>query len=178
MFLARQSAAAVTAFVLIAGAYLGAQAKDLSGACEEAAGLAVLSSPVTPWKGAPLRLIFAFEKPVEGEFALIAPDGSIAAKSRERHGGPPYFWFAEAASPAAGTWQAKLTREGETGECATISRDIAVLGHEPPRPRTQPGSIWPLRNSWNRATENLYSAWIEKLFDAPLEAAPSWPALP
>ena len=39
------------------------------------------------------------------------------------------------------------------------------------------GSIWPLRNTWNRATENLYSAWIEKLFDAPLDAEPSWPAL-
>ena len=39
------------------------------------------------------------------------------------------------------------------------------------------GSLWPLRNTWNRATENLYSAWIEKLFDAPLDAAPSWPAL-
>ena len=39
------------------------------------------------------------------------------------------------------------------------------------------GSVWPLRNTWNRATENLYSAWIEKLFDAPLDATPSWPAL-
>ena len=29
----------------------------------------------------------------------------------------------------------------------------------------------------NRTTENLFSAWIEKLFDAPLDAAPSWPAL-
>ncbi len=28
-----------------------------------------------------------------------------------------------------------------------------------------------------RGTENLYSAWIEKLFDAPLDAALSWPAL-
>ena len=34
-----------------------------------------------------------------------------------------------------------------------------------------------MRNTWNRATENLFSAWIEKLFDAPLDAAPSWPAL-
>jgi hypothetical protein len=34
-----------------------------------------------------------------------------------------------------------------------------------------------LRNTWNRAAENLYSAWIEKLFDDPLDAAPSWPAL-
>ena len=48
---------------------------------------------------------------------------------------------------------------------------------EPPRPRATEGSLWPLRNTWNRETENLYSAWIEKLFDAPLDAAPSWPAL-
>src|SRR5205807_1298499 len=48
---------------------------------------------------------------------------------------------------------------------------------EPPRPRASEGSLWPLRNAWNRATENLYSAWIEKLFDDPLDAAPSWRAL-
>jgi hypothetical protein len=34
-----------------------------------------------------------------------------------------------------------------------------------------------VRNAWDRSTENLYSAWIEKLFDAPLDAAPSWKAL-
>ena len=34
-----------------------------------------------------------------------------------------------------------------------------------------------MRDTWNRATENLYSAWIEKLFDAPLDVALSWPAL-
>src|SRR5262249_40936918 len=39
------------------------------------------------------------------------------------------------------------------------------------------GSLWPLRNTWNRETENLYSAWIEKLFDAPLDATLSWKAL-
>jgi len=27
------------------------------------------------------------------------------------------------------------------------------------------------------ATEKSYSAWIEKLFDAPIDAAPSWKAL-
>ena len=34
-----------------------------------------------------------------------------------------------------------------------------------------------MHNSWNRATENLYSAWLEKMFDDPLDAQPSWPAL-
>jgi hypothetical protein len=52
-----------------------------------------------------------------------------------------------------------------------------VRADEPPRPQGTGGSVWPLRNTWNRATENLFSAWIEKLFDDPLDAAPSWPAL-
>ena len=38
------------------------------------------------------------------------------------------------------------------------------------------GSVWGLRNTWNRKTENLYSAWVAKLFDAPLEAETSWKA--
>ena len=124
-----------------------------------------------------MRVIFAAEKPLEGELSLIAPDGSVAAKSRERHGGPPYFWFAEVASPAAGTWHAKLARDGAPADCGTITREIAVRADEPPRPRSTDGSVWPLRNTWNRETENLFSAWIEKLFDAPLDAALSWPAL-
>ena len=60
-------------------------------------------------------------------------------------------------------------------ECKT-TREIVVRGDEPPRPRAASGTVWPLRNSWNRATEDLYSAWIEKLFDAPLDAEPSWKA--
>ncbi|MBO0751263.1 MAG: hypothetical protein J2P53_04085, partial [Bradyrhizobiaceae bacterium] len=45
------------------------------------------------------------------------------------------------------------------------------------RPQPKDGSLWPIRAAWNRTTENLFSAWIEKLFDAPLEEEPSWPAL-
>ncbi len=36
--------------------------------------------------------------------------------------------------------------------------------------------MWQVRNSWNRETENLYSAWIAKLFDAPLNVELSWKA--
>jgi hypothetical protein len=184
LFLARQFAAAATASLLIAGAFfvflfgaVGVRAQGPSGICADAAELAVLPSPIAPWKGASLRVVFAAEKPLEGELSLIAPDGSIAAKSRERRGGPPYFWLIEVASPAAGTWRATLARDHAPAECSTITREITVRSDEPPPPRATPGSVWPLRNTWNRATENLYSAWIEKLFDAPLDAAPSWPAL-
>jgi hypothetical protein len=71
----------------------------------------------------------------------------------------------------------KLARDRALAGCATITREVAVRDSAPPRPSTTPGLSWPLRNTWNRETENLYSAWIEKLFDAPLDAAPSWRAL-
>ena len=141
LFRARQFAAAATAWSLIAGAFfvlpfavVDAQAKGPPGTCEDAAEVAVLPSPIAPWKGAPLRVVVAAEKPLEGELSLIAPDGKVVAKSRERQGGPPYFWFAEVTSPVAGTWQAKLTSD-RAGECGTITRDIAVRDDEPPRPR-------------------------------------------
>ena len=183
MFVARRLAAAAAALLPIAGAVLicllpvaDARAEGASGGCEDAAQIAVLPSPLAPWKGAPLRILIAAEKPLEGELSLIAPDGSVAAKSRERHGGPPYFWFAEVAAPAAGTWHATLAADRAAAGCGTITRDIAVSAGKPPGPPAAEGSIWQLRNPWSRATENLYSAWIAKLFDAPLDAEPSWKA--
>src|SRR6516164_2573566 len=91
---ARPFAAAVTALPLIAGAFFvllfssaDSQAKGPSDICDDAAELAFLASPIAPWKGAPLRVVFAAEKPLEGELSLIAPNGSVAAKSRERYDG-------------------------------------------------------------------------------------------
>ena len=154
----------------------GSQSEAAKDSCGDTSDVAVLSSPLTPWKGAPLRVLFASEKQLEGELSLIAPDGKIAAQSRERHGGPPDFWFVEVASPAVGMWHAQLARDGAT-ECSSITREIAVRRAQSPPPHATRGSVWPLRETWNCKTENLYSAWIEKLFDAPLDAELSWPAL-
>jgi hypothetical protein len=176
--LERQFSAVVTALLLVAGAFFSdLQAKDPGSNCAGAAEVAVLSSPIAPWKGAPLRVVFAAEERLEGELSLIAPDGKEAAKSREWHGGPPYFWLAEVTSPAVGTWHATLSRERAAKGCSTITREIAVRRNQPRAPRTTAGSVWPLRDTWNRGTENLYSAWVEKLFDAPLDEELSWPAL-
>ena len=179
---ARQFAAAAIASLLIDWAAVVSLAPRAgatevpSGNCQDDPGLTLLASPAAPWKGAPLRVIFTAEKPLAGELSLIAPDGKVAAASRDRHGGPPYFWFAEIDSPAAGTWQAKLAREDASADCATVTREIVV--HRKPQPGPRAGkAVWPANHAWNRATENLYSAWIDKLFDAPLDEAPSWKAL-
>ena len=143
--------------------------------CQDAE-FAMLAAPIAPWKGAPLRVLVAADQALDGEFTLIAPDGSVAVKSHERYGGPPYFWIAEVAAPAAGTWHASLVRDGAADGCRTVTREIVVSAQKPPGPRLTPGSVWPIRNTWTRATENLFSAWIEKLFDAPLDTEPSWKA--
>src|ERR1700730_6898561 len=93
MLLASRCAAAATAFFL----FSTVESPAASGFCEDAAELSVLPSPVAPWKGAPLRVMVVSEKPLEGVLSLTAPDGSVAAKAADRHGGPPYSWFAEVA---------------------------------------------------------------------------------
>jgi hypothetical protein len=177
---ARRFPAAATALLLVASAFsamllaAGSARAEGSSGCEEQAQIAVLPSPLAPWKGAPLQILVAGENPLQGELSLIAPDGSVAAKSSDPEGGPPYYWFAEVASPAAGLWRATLTLNGAPAGCGTITRDITVSAGKPLGLEGRPGSLWPIRASWNRATENLYSAWIAKLFDGPLDQELSW----
>jgi len=172
MLLARRFAAAATALFLFST--VDSPAEAASGNC--AAELTVLPSPIAPWKGAPLRVMVVAEKPLEGVLSLIAPDGNLAAKSPDRHGGPPYFWFAEVAEPAAGTWHTTLALDHPTSECSTITRDINVSGRKPDPVPTPSGAFWQVRGTWNHTTESLFSAWIEKLFDAPPDQDLSWKA--
>lgn len=169
----RFAAAAAAAFMF---ATIDPPAEAASGPCEQATEFSILPSPFAPWKGAPLRVMIVTEKPLQGVMSLVAPDGSVAAKSSERHGGAPYSWFAEVAQPAAGTWHATLTLDHATADCSTITRDISVSARKPNPLPIPSGAFWKVRNSWNHATESLFSAWIEKLFDAPPDQDLSWKA--
>ena len=179
MLLARRFTAATTAWLLVAGAALffstvDSRAQTPVGVCKDPAELTVLPSPISPWKGAPLRVMVVAEKPLRGMLSLTAPDGHVAMKSAERHGGSPYFWFAEIAAPAAGAWHATLVLDQGPPECRTITRDIVVSASKPAPVPTLPGSFWQVRGGWNNTTETLFSAWIEKLFDAPPDQDLSW----
>ncbi|WP_213771432.1 hypothetical protein [Bradyrhizobium sp. dw_78] len=180
MLLPRRFAAA-TALLLIAGgcsflllSTAGSPAEAASAACADAPELTFLPSPLAPWKGAPLRVMVVTENPVEGVLSLTAPDGGVAAKSSDRHGGAPYSWFAEVAAPAAGTWHATLALDHAAAGCSTITREIAVSASKPEPLHAPSGSFWQVRNNWNSTTEALFSAWIEKLFDAPPDQDLSW----
>src|SRR5262249_23942938 len=148
MLLQRRFAAA-TACLPIAGGFFfllamsgQSPARAASESCPTPAEVTVLPSPQAPWSGVPLRVMVVIdEKPAEGTLSPSAPDGSVAVKSAERHGGGPYFWFAEAASPAAGNWHARLERQGAS-DCPPINREIAVAARKPEGVRVPAGSIW------------------------------------
>jgi hypothetical protein len=136
--------------------------------------IAVLSSPSRTWKGAPLRVLVASETPLEGELWLIAPDRTVAAKSASgtavrpilvRGGCIASSWSVARGAGARGTQECVVTRE----------IPCAVLSHRRRTPRREASGHCTTHGI--AATENLYSAWIETLFDAPLDEELSWPAL-
>lgn len=180
MFLARRSGCGASV-MLLAGALFSllvpaaaAHAETSPASCAHLLQVAMLPAPLAPWTGAPLRVLVAAEKPLDGVLTLIGPDGRVAAKAAAAAGGPPTSWYAEVAAPAAGNWQAKLVLNDSPGGCSAVTRDITVSGSKPPPPRATSASLWPLRNRWDRATENLYSAFIAKLFAGPLDQELSW----
>ena len=134
-------AASTTAFAAQRAAKAKPEPQAPIDTCKDEAGLTMLASPMAPWKGAPLRVVFAAEKPLAGELSLIAPNGHVAATNSNRRGGPPYFWFAEVASPAAGTWQAILVRHGASADCATVTREIVVQTQAASGPARRQGRV-------------------------------------
>ena len=122
---------------------VNARAQGSAPACDAAGEIALLPSPWAPWKGAPLRVMLVTEKPLQGELSLTGPDGRVAAISRERHGGPPYFWFTEIKAPAAGSWHATLTLQQAGAGCGPITREIKVRPDKPGGPGSAAEALGP-----------------------------------
>jgi hypothetical protein len=146
---------------------LGLLVANAAGA-EWSTGEAILASPRAPVVGGPLRVVAVSDRPLAGVLALVAPSGETLAATQEPRGGPPFWWSVEVVATEAGAYRACF--EAATTTC----EEIAVGG---PHPRVLATPVWPVTREWNRATEALYSAWIEKLFDDPLDAEPSWRSL-
>src|SRR5262245_14936821 len=123
----------------------------------------VLASPDAPTAGRPVRVVGVSRRPLDGTLALFAPDGARLAATAERRGGPPWWWYLDATPTVDGAHRICLE-----STCAEVT-----VGGRPSRR----AAVWPASREWDGAMEALYSAWVEKLFDDPLDAEPSWPSL-
>lgn len=149
--------------VIVAGAAMG---RTPAAAAPD--GAAIFTSPAAPVVGGPLRAMAVADRPLDVALTVLDPRGVLVARARQHHGGPPYWWEVEAIADRPGAYRVCL---GGTMACAD-----ARVGATATRPPPADGA-WPISRQWNRAAESLYAAWIEKLFDDPLTAEPSWHAL-
>jgi hypothetical protein len=147
---------------LLAGA---AAARDLAAAPTT---VAVFTSPAAPVAGGPLRAIAVADRPLDVALTVLGTRGQLIERTNERRGGPPYWWALELTPERPGTYRVCL---GGLLAC----EDVTVGATPADRPAA--AGAWPVTRVWARATENLYAAWIEQLFDDPLAAEPSWRAL-
>lgn len=152
---------------------VAAEAKPtLTGRCGTRAGLGILVSPRKPTLGAKVRVLAVSERPRPGARLFVkSPSGVRELKVVMQRGGPPYWWLAELDQPAVGRYRFALVDATGT-VLACVRRRLE------PRLRTvKSGPTWPLRRGWSRTMENLYAAWIELLFDAPVGARVGWTPL-
>ena len=134
----------------------------------------MLVSPARPGADAPLRIVAAAERdPGAVELALFGPDGRVVPEPVEL-GGPPYGLVAEVAEPEPGSWTAVFGDGERVLECERfeVAERVAVR-----RVGGADGPIWPIEREWNPALEDLFSLFVERLFDYPVDEDLTWPNL-
>ena len=162
---------------LIADAELrpSAPASLPDGRCGDSKRISVFRSPLRPVASRPLRVIVSSERdPGAASLVLFAPDGTRVEPEQHMLDGPPLSRWVEVPEPMAGRWTAVLA----DGDDVLACERIAVAENEaPPEARNAPGPAWEIGEQWGRATENLYSAFVEQLFFEPTDDDTTWPSL-
>jgi hypothetical protein len=138
-----------------------------SGACSDTDGAAIWWSPLAPAAGATVKLLAVGQEDGGGTLAVADPAGAQHALTVERHPGVPGSLSAELPVPHPGGYRVTWTLPDGKTAC----RLIDVAAHAA-KPETAVGKVvWPATHSWDRRYENLFSAWIDLLFDAPPEGS-------
>lgn len=134
-------------------------------ACKDSLDVAIFTSPRRPHPGAPLRVIVTSQRDLGAAgIVLTDPGGQQHVPALHRLGGPPHGYWAEMATPSKGKWTAQI------GDGSRVDACQQVVVHEKGDLRQAHGSsVWRPRIAWNEATENLFAAFIEQLFDYPLD---------
>jgi hypothetical protein len=161
----------VAAFVILG--IVGPSHAAESG-CHESDDTRIWFSPAAPTAGATLRLLAVSETLRSGELRVVAAGSPTQTLATTKHGGPPFSFYAET-KPNAGNLRVELVSPDGKTVCRRIS--IAPSGHARTPTRPEGVGAWRATTAWSRATENFFSAWIEHMFDAPIESSLGFPSL-
>jgi len=151
-----------SAALVLAAALAGAGAGDTAWAaadpepCRESAEVRIWTSPRSPRAGTPLRVLAVAENAPLDDLTAHGPDGSLIPADPNPRGGPPWSLDATIPYPAPGAHRVDVRRAGAGVACRTVAVGPAGARGAADDPLV-----------WDGATEALYAAWIERLFDAP-----------
>ncbi len=140
--------------------------------CRSSQSVAIFHSPRRPTSAGPLRVIAVAEEPAAGAALVVrSPDGRVLRLVADARGGPPWSWVGAIDAPGVGSWKIGVLDDSGLRACraVTVRARAGGLGGS--------GVVWRVERGWDRATENLWSAWIERLFDAPPGQRARWTPL-
>lgn len=156
---------------LAAGALLAVQLL-LPGAawsavpCAQGGDVRIWTAPLRPRPGDPVEVMAVATQGGDFDhFQVTDPSGRQTSLRGVRGGGPPWSLRGALIRPTAGTYRVEVTRGGRSAACAEVQ--VGAGGNGGAR-----GT-----GTWDLATQALYAAWIEHLFDAPPEQPLSFPSL-
>ncbi len=143
-------------------------------ACDDSLDVRIFHSPEQPNSRQPLRVIVTSARELGPmELALVDPSGRRHEATVRRLGGPPFSFWTEVDAPASGRWTVVL---GDGANVAACER-IHVASGRPRARGPEAGAVWTPRMRWEADTEGLYSAFVEQLFDYPMDEDRTWPNL-
>jgi hypothetical protein len=150
-----------------------------SAKCRDSDDMTIFSSPRIANAKQPLRVIVSANRdPSPAELVLFDPSGHAVKPSSlvKLAGGPPWSVIATVDAPAPGAWTAVLGDGTRIEACKRVgvrSRAPAI----PKQGRDPSAPAWEVSRAWNRSMENLYSTFVQRLFDFPPDQDLTWPNL-
>lgn len=132
-------------------------------ACRQGDAARIWTAPLTARPGERLEVMAVATDGELLELLITDPAGRRSELPAVRGGGPPWSLRGELPGPASGSYRIEAKRAGRVVACT----EVEVGGGAGNR-----GS-----GEWDLATQALYAAWVEHLFDAPPEQSLSFPSL-
>ncbi|MGO9612990.1 MAG: hypothetical protein ACLPX5_08145 [Dissulfurispiraceae bacterium] len=131
--------------------------------CSQGDAVRIWSAPLIARPGEKLEIVAVATDGELSELLVTDPVGHRSELPTVNGGGPPWSLRGVIAAPMAGRYRIEAQRSGRVAAC----NEVEVAGRAGER-----GS-----GEWDLATQALYAAWVEYLFDAPPDVSLSFPSL-
>lgn len=134
-----------------------------ASACGPGNAARIWTAPLTPKPGEPLGIMAVSTDGELDELVVTDPAGRRTTLAVTKGGGPPWSLRGSLPATVRGTYRIEALRSGRAVACSD--------------PQVDGGSSNRGRGEWDQATQALFAAWVEHLFDAPPEQSLSFPSL-